>query len=191
MDAEKKKTLGDELRKAKIERQMCVFLDKPANEQIKSLFDKWKVQVEDDESYHLSQADNQEKSKLNYFSGKKARGRPKTNASNSKLAKIVKSIVKESAPTATLLADQAYIHVEFATKYMTCEIGNRAFYEYVDSHCYEFFPSLLENPTANLSKFKGLVSDDFIYLVFKHYLEHPDMPVEQLARLREFAQAKF
>ena len=86
---------------------MCVFLDKPSNEQIKALFDKWKVQVEDDESYHLSDVDNQEKSKLKYFSGKKARGRPKTNVSNSKLAKIVKSIVKESAPTATLLADQA------------------------------------------------------------------------------------
>ena len=107
MDAEKKKALGADLRKAKTDRQMCVFLDKPANEQIKALFDKWKVKFEDDESYHLSQADNQEKSKLNYFSGKKARGRPKTNASSSKLAKIVKSIVKESAPTATLLAEQA------------------------------------------------------------------------------------
>jgi hypothetical protein len=86
---------------------MCVFLDKPGNEQIKALFDKWKVQVEDDESYHLSDVDNQEKSKLKYFSGKKARGRPKTNVSNSKLGKILKSIVKESAPTATLLAEQA------------------------------------------------------------------------------------
>jgi len=114
------------------------------------LFDKWKVKVEDDESYHPSEADNQEKSKLNYFSGKKARGRPKTNASNSKLAKILKSIVKESAPTATLLAEQAYTHVEFATKYMGCALGNQAFYEYVDSHCYPFFPSLLENPGTNL-----------------------------------------
>jgi hypothetical protein len=86
---------------------MCVFLDKPGNEQIKALFDKWKVQVEDDESYNPSEADNREKSKLKYFSGKKARGRPKTNVSNSKLGKILKSIVKESAPTATLLAEQA------------------------------------------------------------------------------------
>ena len=170
---------------------MSAFLDKLGNEEIKALFDKQKVQVEDDESYHLSEADKQEKSKLNYFSGKKARGRPKTNASNSKLAKILKSIVKESAPTATLLADQAYAHVEFATKYMGCAVGNQAFYEYVDSHCYPFFPSLLENPTANLQKFKGLASDDFIYMVFKHYLEHPDMLPEQLARLRDFAQVKF
>jgi hypothetical protein len=27
--------------------------------------------------------------------------------------------------------------------------------------------------------------------VFKHYLEHPDMPPEQLARLRDFAHTKF
>ena len=170
---------------------MCVFLDKGGNEEIRALFDKWKVQVKDDESYHPSQADNQEKSKLNYFSGNKARGRPKTNVNNIKLAKILKSIVKESAPTATLLAEQAYAYVEVATKFLGADVVNRAFYEYVDSHCYPFFPSLLENPSANLLKFKGLVSDDFIYLVFKHYLEHPDMPVEQLARLREFVQAKF
>ena len=129
MDAEKKKDLAVDLRKAKTERQMSAFLDKVRNEQVKALFDKWKVKVEDDESYHLSQADNQEKSKLNYFSGKKARGRPKTNASNSKLAKILKSIVKESAPTATLLADLAYAHVEFAIKYMGSAVGNQAFYE--------------------------------------------------------------
>ena len=112
---------------------MCVFLDKPANEQIKALFDKWKVQVEDDESYHLSQAENQEKSKLNYFSGKKARGRPKTNASNIKLAKILKSIVKESAPTATLLAEMAHYHMEVATKVVGTEDGNKSFYEYLHS----------------------------------------------------------
>jgi proteic killer suppression protein len=52
---------------------MCEFLDKAGNEQIKALFNKWKVQVEDDESYHLSDVDNQEKSKLKYFSGKKTR----------------------------------------------------------------------------------------------------------------------
>jgi len=107
------------------------------------------------------------------------------------LARILKSIVKESAPSATSLAEQAYIHVEFATKHYGYVPGNQAFYQYVDSHCYPFFPSLLDNPTANYSKFKGLQSDDFIYLVFKHYLEHPDMPVEQLARLRDFAHAKF
>ena len=81
--------------------------------------------------------------------------------------------------------------MEFATKYKGPEDGNRAFYEYVDSHCYPFFPSLLENPSANISRFKGLASDDFIYLVFKHYLKHPEMPVEQLAILRDFAHAKF
>jgi hypothetical protein len=150
MDADKKKALAVDLKKAKTDRQMSGFLDKAGNEEIKALFDKWKVKVEDDESYHLSQADNQEKSKLNYFSGKKARGRPKTNASNSKLAKILKSIVKESAPNSTLLAEQAYAHVEFATKYMGCALGNAAFYEYVDSHCYPFFPSLLDSPGANL-----------------------------------------
>jgi hypothetical protein len=121
------------------------------------LFDKWKVQVEDDESYHPSQADNQEKSKLNYVSGKKARDRPKINVSSSKLAKILKSIVKESAPTATLLAEMAHYHVEVATKVVGCEKGNEAFYEYVDLHCYPFFPTLLENPTANLSKFNPKV----------------------------------
>ena len=152
---------------------MCVFLDKAGNAEIKALFDKSKVQVEDDESYHPSQADNQEKSKLNYVSGKKARGRPKTNVSSSKLAKILKSIVKESAPTATLLAEMAHYYVEVATKVVSCEKGNEAFYEYVDLHCYPFFPTLLVNPSANISKFKSLASDDFIYLVFKHYLKHP------------------
>jgi hypothetical protein len=107
------------------------------------------------------------------------------------LAKILKSIVKESAPTATLLADMAHYHVEVATKVVGTEDGNRAFYEYVDLHCYPFFPTLLVNPSANISKFKGLASDDFIYLVFKHYLEHPEMPVEQLAILRDFAHVKF
>ena len=53
MDADKKKALAVDLKKAKTERQMCGFLDKAGNEQIKALFDKWKVKVEDDESYHL------------------------------------------------------------------------------------------------------------------------------------------
>jgi len=107
MDADKKNTLAADLKKAKDDRQMSAFLDRVGNEKIKALFDRWKVKVEDDDSYHPSEADKQEKSKLNYFSGKKARGRPKTNAGNSKLAKILKSIVKESAPTATMLAEQA------------------------------------------------------------------------------------
>ena len=40
MDAEKKKALAVDLRKAKTERQMSAFLDKDGNEQIKALFDK-------------------------------------------------------------------------------------------------------------------------------------------------------
>ena len=43
MDADKKKALGVDFRKAKTERQMFEFLDKAGNEQIKALFDKWKV----------------------------------------------------------------------------------------------------------------------------------------------------
>ena len=40
MDADKKKALAADLRKAKTERQMSAFLDKAGNEQIKALFDK-------------------------------------------------------------------------------------------------------------------------------------------------------
>ena len=43
IDAEKKKTLAVDLKKAKTERQMSVFLDKAGNEQIKALFDEYKV----------------------------------------------------------------------------------------------------------------------------------------------------
>ena len=43
MDAEKKKDLAVELKQAKNERQMSAFLDKAGNEQIKALFDEYKV----------------------------------------------------------------------------------------------------------------------------------------------------
>lgn len=191
MDAQKKKALGVDLRKAKTDRQMCAFLDKPENEAIRALFEKYKVTVEDDESYRLSQPNSEDRAKLNFYSGKKEKGRPKADASILKLAKIVKSIVKESAPTANVFADTVERQLEFAAKNMGSSFVHFAFYDYVDNHCYPFFQFLLENPSANVLRFKGLGSDDFIYLVFKYYLEHPDMTIEQQTKLRDFAQSKF